>query len=162
MQTGHIVAGTYEYGVFVTHDNGQTWTQRNQGLGNQTVGALLFTEGFLFAGTEANAAWRRDINQIVSIENLSSEIPASFGLEQNYPNPFNPVTRFRYKIDDHRFVKLSVYDLSGKEVAVLLNGYQNPGTYEAEFDGTTFSSGAYFYRIESEGISETRKLILLK
>ncbi len=89
-------------------------------------------------------------------------IPARFKLEQNYPNPFNPGTNIRYQIADSRNVRLTVYDVLGREVVVLVSERKAPGTYEVRFDGSSLASGIYFYRIRAGSYVETRKLVLLR
>lgn len=97
------------------------------------------------------------------------QITAS-GLLQNYPNPFNSNSEIRYEISDFRIVNLSVYDLLGREVAVLVNERKAPGSYEVTFDGSGLASGVYFYRIHAGDPStgsgrsfvQTRRLLLIK
>ena len=89
-------------------------------------------------------------------------LPVNFSLSQNYPNPFNPTTTITYSIPKAVFVTLKVCDLLGREVATLVNEEKQPGKYEIKFDGNNFASGIYFYRLQSGGFSETKKLILLK
>ena len=89
-------------------------------------------------------------------------IPLEFSLEQNYPNPFNPVTNIRYNIMESGFVTLKVYDVLGKEIAVLVNEQKQPGFYEIDFDGTKLSSGIYFYKLESGSFSSIKKMTILK
>ncbi len=85
-----------------------------------------------------------------------------FSLSQNYPNPFNPTTTINYSLQQRSFVQLSVYDLLGKEVAKLVNKEQSIGNYKVEFNASTLRSGIYFYRLQGDNYSETKKLILLK
>jgi len=88
--------------------------------------------------------------------------PLTFGIEQNYPNPFNPSTLIKYSISENGFVKLSVYNLVGEEVTVLVNKEVDAGFYEIEFDATTLPSGIYFYRIQAGSFVETKKMVLLR
>lgn len=97
-----------------------------------------------------------------SIKQISSEIPESFNLGQNYPNPFNPVTVINYELRVTNYVTLKVFDISGKEVAALVNEKQNAGTYTVTFDASGLSSGTYFYRLTTNDFSETKKMILTK
>jgi len=92
----------------------------------------------------------------------SSEVPATFALEQNYPNPFNGISNFGFSISDFGWVKLTVYDLLGREVAVLVNERKPAGHYEVRFDASGLSSGVYLYRLEAGGFVATRKLHLVK
>jgi hypothetical protein len=86
----------------------------------------------------------------------------SFSLSQNYPNPFNPTSEIRYQISEFRMVRLAVYDLLGREVAVFVNEMKAPGMYEVRFDGANLPSGVYFYRLEAGSYSETKKLLLVR
>jgi len=86
----------------------------------------------------------------------------NFSLEQNYPNPFNPSTVISYSIPKGEFVTLKVYDVLGKEVASLVNEYQNPSIYSVTFDAGKLSSGIYFYKIKAGSFFETRKMLLIK
>jgi hypothetical protein len=87
---------------------------------------------------------------------------SEYSLEQNYPNPFNPVTTIRYNIPARSNVTLKVYDILGKEIAVLISGITEPGSGTVQFDGTGLSSGVYFVKLESESFIQSRKMILLK
>ncbi|MEO8665919.1 MAG: SBBP repeat-containing protein [Ignavibacteria bacterium] len=100
--------------------------------------------------------------QTVGINQISIEIPEQFKLEQNYPNPFNPVTNLEFAISDLGFVSLKVYDVNGREVAILVNEQLQPGTYKTDFNGSNFTSGIYFYRLETNEFIETKKMILVK
>jgi hypothetical protein len=85
-----------------------------------------------------------------------------FQLDQNYPNPSNPTTTISYEIAKQGLVKLSVYNILGKEVATLVDEVQSPGKYEVEFDGSDLSSGIYFYKLIADNFISTKKLTLLK
>jgi len=101
----------------------------------------------------------------VGVNNINSQLPEKFILSQNYPNPFNPETIINYKIPtgSHRSdVKLIVYNNLGHEVKTLLNEKQKAGSYSVKFDGTNFSSGIYYYSIFLEGVTETKKMLLIK
>lgn len=102
---------------------------------------------------------------ITGIENgNNSEVPSSFALKQNYPNPFNPSTKINFSITKNSFVSLKVYSLAGKEVANLVNDRRDGGNYEVNFDAGKYglASGAYFYSLEAEGKTETKKMLLVK
>jgi hypothetical protein len=85
-----------------------------------------------------------------------------FELAPNYPNPFNPTTTIRYQIPQAGLVSLKVYDILGKEVATLVNQRQEAGSYRVSFNAAQLSSGVYFYRIQTAGFVETRKMLLVK
>ena len=102
--------------------------------------------------------------------------PNKFSLEQNYPNPFNPVTKISYTIptsplnpspyegegNRERFITLKVYDVLGNEIATLVNEEQTSGNYEVEFSNKNISSGIYFYVLQAESFTESKKMILIK
>lgn len=96
------------------------------------------------------------------VVNAEIELPLEYSLEQNYPNPFNPTTEISYTIPEAGFVKLSVYNLLGEEVASLVKGYQEADKYEVNFDASGLSSGIYVYKIESATFTASRKLVLMK
>lgn len=102
-------------------------------------------------------------NSIVTFaSNLSQEIQTDFKLLQNYPNPFNPLTKIEFAIPKSTEVKISVFDVTGKEVAVLVNERLAAGTYVTEWDASNISSGVYFYKMVTDGFLETRKMMLLR
>lgn len=89
-------------------------------------------------------------------------VPMEYKLFQNYPNPFNPVTHLEFRIPESGFVSLKVYDILGREVAVLVNEKLSPGRYKTEFNGSNFASGVYFIRMEAGDFREIKKMILIK
>ncbi len=93
--------------------------------------------------------------------------PKIFDLSQNYPNPFNPETSIRYAVPTKNPVRLSIYDMLGREVAILIDQVQDPGTYEVKWDGKNTSglsvgSGVYFYRLQAGSFIKTKKMVLLR
>jgi hypothetical protein len=103
------------------------------------------------------------LNEIViGISQSNSQIPANYNLEQNYPNPFNPSTNIKFSIPKSSDVKLSVFDITGKQVSVLVNKYLTAGEYTADFSSIDLSSGIYFYTLSSGSYTETKKMILIK
>jgi hypothetical protein len=108
-----------------------------------------------------------------SVEPVPGVLPSEFTLSQNYPNPFNPATRFQYSVPEQATISLKVYNLLGQEVVTLFSGAQNPGQFEATWDGRSssgvqVSSGVYFYRMEAKSAStgsvfvSQKKMLLLK
>ena len=94
---------------------------------------------------------------------VSQQVASTFRLDQNYPNPFNPTTQIRFELDKATSVTLKVFNLIGQEVATFSEGTKPAGTYEITFDAHSLASGLYFYRLStSSGVSETRKMMLLK
>ncbi len=93
---------------------------------------------------------------------IGIKIPSSFALSQNYPNPFNPVTNIEFDVPKSTQVRLVVYDIMGREVAVLVNEMLSAGSYRVRFDGSSLSSGIYFYRLISGEYTRTNKMLLIK
>ncbi len=92
----------------------------------------------------------------------ASSSPKEFALLQNYPNPFNPSTAISYQLSAVSLVRLKVYDILGREVATLVNGRESAGMHTLRFDGSGLASGVYFYRLTAGGMSQTRKMLLVR
>ncbi len=112
-------------------------------------------------------------HEATDVEPATGVVPARFALGQNYPNPFNPTTTIRYAVGDNPqgsagpgmqagWVKISVYDLLGREVAVLVNEKKDPGSYDVRFDASGLASGLYIYRLQAAGMDEMRKMTLVR
>lgn len=93
---------------------------------------------------------------------INNTIPAKYYLSQNFPNPFNPSTSIRFDIQRPGLVRLTVFDFLGREIQKLINESLQAGSYESSFDASGLGSGVYFYKLEAEGFTETKKMILLK
>lgn len=98
----------------------------------------------------------------VGIENISTDIPRSYKLSQNYPNPFNPVTNIAFDIPKSSFAVLRVFDMLGREVAMLVNEKLDAGSYIVDFDASNLSSGTYFYSLSTPNFYQTKKLTVIK
>jgi hypothetical protein len=98
----------------------------------------------------------------LSVTRFSNETPKEFALLQNYPNPFNPSTAIRYTLSEASQVRLSVYDMLGREVATLVNERQPVGAYQAVFNASQLASGTYFYKLQAGGFVQTKKMLLVK
>jgi hypothetical protein len=104
-----------------------------------------------------------NFGSVTSVQRVSQEIPSTFSLEQNYPNPFNPSTEIAFSITKANRITLKVYNLLGQEVATLMDGPENAGTYKVTFDARKLASGMYLYRLSTNtGIVAVRKMLLLK
>lgn len=106
------------------------------------------------------AAWKTD--PVSGVETLGGVLPEEFSLEQNYPNPFNPSTTIRFDIPNASPVRLSVFDVLGREVAVLVNEQIAAGVHEVSVDAKQFASGMYVYRLQAGNFVQTRKMLFLK
>ncbi|MFI5145094.1 MAG: T9SS type A sorting domain-containing protein [Ignavibacteria bacterium] len=99
---------------------------------------------------------------LIGVIPISDKVPEKYLLYQNYPNPFNPSTIIKYQIVRKGLVNLTVYDAIGRQVETLVSLSQNPGTYEVQWNAAAYPSGVYFYKLSTDGYSETKKLVLLK
>ncbi|MFA7330442.1 MAG: T9SS type A sorting domain-containing protein [Candidatus Delongbacteria bacterium] len=92
----------------------------------------------------------------------SPDAPVAYTLAQNFPNPFNPTTTISFTMPETGAASLKVFDLAGREVATLVNGLMARGEQNVVFDASNLNSGVYFYTFETAGVSETRKMVLIK
>ena len=91
-----------------------------------------------------------------------TEIPTEYSVSQNYPNPFNPSTKIKFTLPQTTLVKLTIYNVLGKVVQILINRELEAGYHEINFDAGNFPSGVYLYRIQSGNFIQTKKMILMK
>jgi hypothetical protein len=98
---------------------------------------------------------------IVGVDDTEQQ-PLAFGLDQNYPNPFNPSTTIKFQTQKSGFVSLRVYDILGREAAVLVNGEMETGEHTVRFDASNLPSGVYFYRLTAGGSSISKRMMLVK
>jgi len=98
----------------------------------------------------------------IGITQTGTEVPKKYSLEQNYPNPFNPATKIQFQVPQSGDTKIIVYDALGKEITTLVDMFIKSGVYEVNWDASLYPSGVYFYRLEINNFSETKRMILLK
>jgi len=104
-----------------------------------------------------------DTPMITGIQNQSiTNVPKVFKLHQNYPNPFNPSTIIKYELPITSYVELNIYTLLGQRVATLVNKVKEAGFHQVEWDATGFSSGVYYYMINTGEFQEVKKMILVR
>jgi len=170
----NIFAGT-DSGVYLSKISEFNWIQINQGFNvTPSIISLLISNNYIFAGTVGQYVWRRNLSEIVGIQNISTETPPGFSLSQNYPNPFNPVTKIKFTVANgfpiktfgndkgEVLVTLKVFDVLGREVETLVNEQFAPGTYSIDWNASQFSSGVYFYQLRVGTYLETKKMLLIK
>jgi choice-of-anchor B domain-containing protein len=140
-----------------------TYPQNNLNQQVGTWGVFMFPSKKIICSNKETGLWVLGLTVPVGVNN-SQSVVNKFKLEQNFPNPFNPVTKIKYSISGAGAnVKLALYDIRGREVKVLVNGYKKAGSHSIEFNSTGFASGIYFYKLNVEGkYSEVRKMILIK
>jgi hypothetical protein len=173
----NIFAGSYTDGVYLSTNYGSSWVQINEGLNNYYITFLAVNNDYVFAGEYGVGVWRRPLSELIGVQKISESVPQSYKLYQNYPNPFNPSTKISFSIPLSRgvdaeggrgvSVRLTIYDLLGREIAILVNQNLKPGTYEVEFpapsgNGINYPSGVYFYRLTTNDYVVTKKMILIK
>ena len=158
-------------GVSSNYPNGNSDDTHLNKVGAQKV-AELFVDGVKELQLDlASYIKTTGIND----KNTGKNLPGTYSLSQNYPNPFNPSTIISYRIAKAGIVTLKIYDLLGREIATLVDGYQREGSYDVAFNGqpTDYSfqhslstgkltSGVYFYRIQTDEFAQTKKMIFMK
>lgn len=150
----------------------ESWNKREnyEASGNDAANsiAILDSNSVFVTGSAAfNAPAGTDYLTIrytepVGIRPISTNVPSAFELMQNYPNPFNPSTAIRFNVPKYSFVRLSVFDITGREVTVMANENLRAGEYEATWNASGVSSGVYFYRLTAGDFVQTRKMALIK
>jgi photosystem II stability/assembly factor-like uncharacterized protein len=139
-------------------DRGETWVRQVVNAPSSiTIEGIFFTSPTDGWAVGTYGAILKTVNS-----GEGKELPAEFGLEQNYPNPFNPTTAVRYQLAAASDVRLVVYDLLGREVAVLVNEKKAAGSYKVQFGASGLSSGVYLYRLTAGGFAQTRKMVVVK
>ncbi len=157
----------------VERRSGADWVKAGMVNGNGTVSMpsnYTFTDRGLASGVYNYRLKQIDYNGSFSYfelrGNVSIGVPERFSLSQNYPNPFNPSTKISFDIPSGGFVSLKIYDISGREVASLVNEVKTAGYYTVDFNASNLSSGAYYYKLslnsDGKNFTETKKMLLLK
>lgn len=118
---------------------------------------------------ERGGSWNAHYLGKIELENgeaisaeTTPERPQALELKQNYPNPFNPITVLSYALPTESHVQLSIYDVTGRQIALLVDEAQSPGRHDVQWDASGFSSGVYIYRLEANGETRTRRMTLVK
>lgn len=149
--------------ILKTTNEGNNWF--NIFNGSDNINSLFFNDnntgyavgdfGYILKTTNGGGIF-------VNVETENENIPSTYNLHQNYPNPFNPITKIEFDIPEKNNVQLIVYNMLGKQVATIVNSELEAGHHSFGFDGTNHSSGIYFYRLETENFSQTKKMLLVK
>jgi hypothetical protein len=124
---------------------------------------IIITDIFPASDGGILAGWGIQFNnQLITGVGNTANTPGRFYLHQNYPNPFNPLTTIKYELAKEVNVKITLYDVLGKEVMRLVNENKKAGTYTVDFNAVNMATGVYFYRIEAGDFREVKKMILIK
>ncbi|GJQ64508.1 MAG: hypothetical protein SCALA702_35610 [Melioribacteraceae bacterium] len=150
-------------GVFVLESDARSDQWGPLGMNGLDVSSLWYdeTEGALYAATGAGLIYKND-DPLLALEQIDISAPIEFNLAQNYPNPFNPSTRINFSIAEEGHYKLSIFNLLGEELAVLVSEDMTPGNYNYTFNANNLPSGLYIYNLSGNGISLSGKMMLLK
>ncbi len=152
-----------EYGrILKTTNGGVNWISQISSTGSYLTEIFFYdlNTGYCVGGY--GVILKTTNGGLTGLEPLSNEIPENYKLHQNYPNPFNPSTKIKIQLKDAGLAQLVIYDVLGRKVETLVNGVLKQGTYEVDFDGSNFTSGVFFYKLESGFFSETKKMILIR
>ncbi len=157
-------------GFAYSTNRGVSWTQNNNGLPSSPImSALTYQKqgsniqyyAGLFENINGGAKVYK-MNSPIGIQQISSEVPNAFSLSQNYPNPFNPMTKIKFNVVKASNINVTVFDVLGRHITTLVNEKLNAGTYETEWNANSMPGGVYFYRVEADDFTETKKMILVK
>lgn len=130
----------------------------------KTALTTLLLAGFLSAAVPAQAqdAKSKSTKSAPSVQTVPTSLPAEFKLSQNYPNPFNPSTSIAFTVPQKSDVAIRIYDLLGREVALVASGVREAGNYTVAFNAGNLPSGIYFYKLIAGEFVETKRMILAK
>jgi hypothetical protein len=149
--------------VFRSTNNGDNWTQVYTGT------TALWDIDFAIVNGCPQGWAVGATGTIVKMTNITgigtnnnNQLPSSYALNQNYPNPFNPETKISFALPKAGIVKLAVYDMLGREVAVLENGFRTAGTHSIDFNASNLASGVYLYTLKTGDFTDTKKMVLMK
>ena len=148
-------------GVFYSTNNGDSWISIS-GIPSRVSYVTFDASNFLYAGTQTGKIYRSKVATTTGINGNSGIVLKEFALHQNFPNPFNPSTMISYSISRSGLVSLKVFNVLGEDIATLVNETNDAGKYNIEWNASRFPSGLYFYRLQADNDSETKKMIFLK
>jgi photosystem II stability/assembly factor-like uncharacterized protein len=144
-----------------TTSSGTSWETQPSGVTNYLNAIFMVNQNVGFIAGDSGRILKTT-NGGIGIKQISTNIPRDYSLSQNYPNPFNPLTNIEFSVPKAGHVKITVFDISGRETGVIADQYLSTGTYKADFDAANISSGIYFYRLVSADFSVTRKMVIVK
>jgi hypothetical protein len=146
--------------LLISSDEGQTWESLGMFPMPNVFDIAIVGETFYLG--RVGGLWRAPLSGLLTTVGEITTTPPAFRLQQNYPNPFNPVTTVKYQLPAAGDVTLVVYDLLGREVAVLVKERKTAGSYQATFNAAGLASGMYIYRLTAETLIQTRKMIRVR
>ncbi|PKL88278.1 MAG: hypothetical protein CVV23_11120 [Ignavibacteriae bacterium HGW-Ignavibacteriae-2] len=168
---GDFLTGNRKY--YSSYNNGESWTELTTdviGLSNSILSnyAVTANSSYFFAeywkstgGVISYSIYRLPTATTTYMED-AKEFPNSFVLSQNYPNPFNPTTTIEYALGIPGMVKIIVYDILGREINTLIDEYKVAGNYQVKFNGSSLSSGIYYYSLVTDYNRQTKAMVLVE
>jgi hypothetical protein len=163
----HFTTGNIGYAVGnngtirATTNSGQTWAGQTSNTTNN-LWSVFFPDFSIGFTVGENGTIRKTVTGVLGIDPVNNTIPDNFSLGQNYPNPFNPITVISFQVADNSFVSLTIYDILGKEIEVMVNEQLKAGVYEVQWNAADYPSGVYLYTINAGSFRDTKKMILTK
>ena len=148
--------------IAFSSNDGTSWATQYTVTAGSFYHLTKSRSGATLWGVRSNGGISRYGTPITGVTPISSQIPSDYSVSQNYPNPFNPTTKINFALPKSGLVTIKVYDVTGKEVATLVNEVKNVGTYSVDFNASNLSSGVYFYKMSINGFSEVKKMSLIK
>ena len=158
----NIIFGVNQRNIIVNGNNYRFAGWNGNGSGSYTSPDSLGNDTIIDLAMNSVISENPRWISLIGIEPVSNEIPKEFKLYNNFPNPFNPATKIKFDISKNTKVSLIVYDILGREVSTIVQGDINAGRYEVTFDGTSLSSGIYFYKLVTSDFVDTKKMMLIK
>jgi len=162
------IYGNSTFNLVRSINNGITWNSMSGGPGTdlQSLDAVRVNNSTIYAlaVTYGRGVYKLlDSVRVIGIENTGTTIPKEYKLYQNFPNPFNPSTTINFDIPKNSFITLKIYDILGRFVETLTeNEFKSAGSYKVNWNAANFSSGIYFYRLEADNFTESKKMVLVK
>ncbi len=169
LATPYYWNGTGNLLIEICFDN-DSWSSNSTVAGTSQSGTVVHNHVDNSAGcslTSTSTSSTRPnlcmvINTATAVNPFGTNIPSVYSLSQNYPNPFNPSTKINFAIPKQGLVTLKIYDILGREVRTLVNEVKSAGSYTIDFNASEFSSGVYFYKLESNSFTDIKKMMLIK
>ena len=151
------IGGSYKpYGNDGNHYNDSINKRPNTAVPDSIADALAYSSDHL-----PTVSLFKFFNK-VSVSQLGTNVPGEFALMQNYPNPFNPETKIKFNMKNSGYVRLTILNSLGQSITDLVNEKLSAGEYETNWNAKDFSSGVYFYRLETENFTQTKQMFLIK
>lgn len=147
--------------IYKTTNNGVSWSLMVSPVNNQVIKKIYIVNNTVSYAVGTGGTVLKLSGNLTGTGNNSS-LPSSFKLDQNFPNPFNPSTDIRFSVPVQSLVRITLYDIQGKEVADIVNETKPAGNYSVRFDGSNLASGVYLCRMTSGSFSDIKKLSLVK